>query len=624
MMLHAADDHVPHAASNRFIYDVFVIHAAADDAFVSGYLLAKLGLAPERVLQLQTLELGQFVSEEVERGVRSSRATIVVLSSAHIGDPWVGFGQQLAAYASVARGAHGVLLPLLLEDCMHAMHVASLVTLDFRNRAPAVWEAEMARLRAYLDRPAVLEAKLACPYPGMRAFTRNDGDRFFGREAELDSILYRLRHGEREIYIIGPSGSGKSSLVAAGLVPRLARGVAGLPHFHERILRPGERPFERLCAALDSEAGCPGAAIGPLLARHSPATSLLIVVDQLEELFATSSDDQKRDFLAAIRQLRLDPRCTLVFTLRADFYGAFMNSALWTDNDGRISRIDLGPLSREHLRAAIERPARDLGVYFHPELISRLLDDAAPEPGALPLLQETLFQLWGQRRERMLALADYQALGNGTRTGLAFAVAKHADFVLGRLTSAQKVIAFRILLRLVHLGEGRADTRRQQPRAALRSAGEAAVDFDAVLQCLIDHRLVTVTGDDEDSDVRVDLAHEILIDAWSTFAERIRTWRLREQQRRDLEVGAAVWRASDSGSEGLLGPIRLAAAIAWRDESAHDLGHTIDLAAFLKASQLAQADALRREQEQRDERDRLLAESAQFYLETGRQRLLEA
>src|SRR5262249_10606214 len=150
-------------------------------------------------------------------------------------------------------------------------------------------------------------------------------------------------------------------------------------------------------------------------------------------------------------------------------------------------------------------------------------------PGILPLLQETLFQLWTKRRHRLLVLADYRALGDGSRTGLAFAVKEHADDVLGALTDAQKAIAFRILLRLVNFGEGRADTRRQQPRAALRSDGEAATNFDSVLQRLVDNRLVTVSDDGLRRDVRVDLAHEILIHTWPAFADRIRTWRTDEQ-----------------------------------------------------------------------------------------------
>jgi WD40 repeat protein len=653
------------SAPSRFAYDVFVAHAnaAADEAFVNGYLLAKLGLAPERVLRLQTLELGQSTTGEIERGVRSSRVTLVVLSAAYMADRWAAFGEQLAAYASVAEDVHGVLLPLLLEDCQLTMHVASLVKLDFRDPSPASWEAEIDRLRGYLDQPAVPEPDLACPYPGMRPFTEGDAGRFFGRDAELDNIVYRLRHGEREIYVIGASGSGKSSLIGAGLVPRLTRGIEGLPRFHVRSFRPGERPLERLAgvldgdvtalaAAFDGELTAPAAAVGQLLARHPAASSLLLVIDQLEELFAIAGDGQRHDFLAAVRALRADPRCVLVFTLRADFYAAFLTSSLWTDNAGRISRIDLGPLGGDSLRVAIERPARDVGVYVEPQLVSRLLDDAALEPGALPLLQETLFQLWGQRRHRLLVLADYRALGDGAENGLAAAVEQHADFVLGRLTSEQKVIAFRILLRLVNFGEGRADTRRQQPREALRSEGETVVSFDAVLQCLVDHRLVTVSGGDKYDDVRVDLAHEILIEAWSMFADWIRTWRTQEQSRRELEAAAATWRASGGGDDGLLGPVRLAAAVAWRDKAAQVLGHTRDLGAFIVAGEAAQLRAIRRRRltftaisllasvssilalfawhqtsdalEERDRSNRLVAESVQVYQEAGRQRLLEA
>jgi len=576
-----------------FAYDVFVVHAAADEWFVQGYLLGKLGLAPERVLVPGTLELGQFIIREVERGVRSSRVTIVVLSFAYMGDHWAEFGEQIAAYASVAKDVHGVLLPLLLEDCELPTHIRALVKLDFRSPACDGWEAEVDRLRDHLDRPASPEPDLPCPYPGMRPFTGDDAARFFGRNIELDRILRRLQRGEREIYIIGASGSGKSSLIAAGLVPRLTHGIAGLPRFHVLTIRPGERPLDQLVVALEGDIAALAATLGSLLERHAPATSLLLVIDQLEELFAIASADQRHGFFATVRTLRADPRCVLVFTLRADFYGAFMDSPLWTDRDGGISRIDLGPLHSDSLRTVIESPARNLGVYFQPELVSRLLDDAAHEPGALPLLQETLFQLWSKRRQRLLALADYHALSDGARTGLAFAVKEHADDVIAALTDTQKVIAFRILLRLVNFGEGREDTRRQQARDALRSDGESAADFDSVLQHLLDNRLLTVTGDDQREDIRVDLAHEILIHAWSTFAEQIRSWRIYEQRRRELEAAATAWRTRGSGDGGLLDPIEIAFAVAWRMSGAHQVGYSLDLTALLAASKAAQSQAIR-------------------------------
>ncbi|HEX7841588.1 MAG TPA: TIR domain-containing protein [Kofleriaceae bacterium] len=486
----------PQTPADTFAYDVFIVHAAGDEAFVQGYLLPALDLPSDRVLVPRTLELGRFIVAEIERGVRSSRVTLVVLSPACLADDWAVFGQQIAAYASVASDIHGVLLPLLLADCDLPAHIRALVTLDFQHPAREGWEAEVGRLRAYLARPAAPAQDLLCPYPGMRPFTEQDAGRFFGRDVEIARIVHRLQRGEREIYVIGASGSGKSSLVAAGLVPRLTRGVEGLPRFHVQRLRPGERPIERLAAALSGELTDPATAVGALLASHAPAASLLLVVDQLEELFAIAPDDQRRGFLTAIRALRAYPRCVLVFTLRADFYGAFLNSPLWTDRQGAILRIELGPLPSHGVRLAIERPARDVGVYFQAELLSRLLDDADREPGALPLLQETLLQLWGKRRQRLLALADYHAMADGSQTGLAFAVKEHADAVLDALPDAQKPIALRILLRLVTFGEGRADTRRQQVRDGLRSDGEAEADFDAVLRRLVDNRLVTVTGDD--------------------------------------------------------------------------------------------------------------------------------
>jgi hypothetical protein len=572
-------------------YDVFVVHAAADESFVQGYLLPELGLPAERVLVPRTLMVGRPLIEEIERGVRSSRVTLVVLSPAYMVDQWAAFGEQLAAYASVARDAHGEMLPLLLEDCELPAHIRALVMLDFRDPARKVWTAEIARLRRYFDRPIAAEQSLPCPYPGMRPFTEQDAQWFFGRDAELDDILRRLRRGEREIYVIGASGSGKSSLITAGLAPRLTSGVPGLPDFLVRTLRPGELPLARLGEVLGGNPADPVATIDQLLALHA-ATSLLLVIDQLEELFAVARDDERLGFLAAVRVLRADPRCVLMFTLRADFYGAFMESTLWNDVDGRISRIELGAVSRDNLRMIIERPAGDVGVYFQPELVWRLVEDAAREPGALPLLQETLFQLWGKRRRRLLVLADYQSLSDGPRTGLAFAIREHADAVLRTLTRAQETIALRLLLRLVQFGEGRADTRRQQPRAALRSQDEAS-DFDTVLQHLADNRLVTVTGDDQRGDVRVDLAHEILIQAWSAFTDWIRTWRVPEQRRRELEATAAAWRARGSGDGGLLDKLELANAVEWRAAAVDQLGHSTDLTALLSASRVAHARAIR-------------------------------
>lgn len=342
MATQAVEEQAAGSSTIGFTYDVFVVHAEADEWFVKAYLLDRLGLAPDRVLTPRTLELGKFMISEIERGVQSSRVTIVVLSFAYIDDHWAEFGEQIAAHASLARDSNRTLLPLLLQDCQIPPHIRALTLLDFRNPSRDAWEAEIGRLRAYLDPPAMPVCDLPCPYPGMRPFTQDDAGRFFGRDPELDRITRRLRRGVREIYVIGASGSGKSSLIVAGLAPWLARGVEGLPRFHVRILRPGERPRDRLASALEGDPDDPQKAIEALIARNAPAGALLLVVDQLEELFVVSSEEQRREFFAMLRALRADSRCVLVFTLRADFYGSFMESPLWIEREGRISRIDLG------------------------------------------------------------------------------------------------------------------------------------------------------------------------------------------------------------------------------------------------------------------------------------------
>jgi hypothetical protein len=454
-------------------------------------------------------------------------------------------------------------------------------------------EAERPRLRvragANADRivlPAVHEA-LPCPYPGMRPYSADDADHFHGRGAEIGKLIGRLRAGEREIYVIGPSGSGKSSLVSAGVLPKLARGVAGLGPFVVRSMRPGEHParqLRELIDAADPEVPLENA-IAALLGGRAFSSLVLILIDQLEELFTLADAGERDRFLRLIKELRATPGCVIVFTLRADFYGAFMESPLWTDRHGRISRIEVSPLRGQALYEAIVRPARDLGVSVEPELVERLLADAGSEPGILPLLQETLVQLWDRRQGQRLTLADYQALGDGNRSGLAVALARRADTVLRRLNEAQEAIARRIFLRLISFGDGRSDTRRQQPRSKLRARDDAAADFDLVLQRLIDTRLLTADEPDPGGEARVDLAHEVMIAAWPTLAGWIETHRAEEQRRRQLEAAAAQWVERGRGARGELDPIELADAEAWqRTESARELGQSADVAALIAAS----------------------------------------
>src|SRR5262249_27564724 len=159
-------------------------------------------------------------------------------------------------------------------------------------------------------------------------------------------------------------------------------------------------------------------------------------------------------------------------------------------------------------------------------LVKQLLHDVADEPGALPLLQDTLLDLWHQRTRGLLRLAEYDAMSDGVQTGLAVTVARRANSALNDLPPGRREIARRVLMRLVQFSDGTTTTRRQQSRAALSTAGDASEDIDAVVRHLADRRLVTISsGDDAASSARVDLAHEVLLSAWPTLGEWIRSRR---------------------------------------------------------------------------------------------------
>jgi len=561
-------------------FDLFVVHAAADGEFVHGFLLPALNLPPARVLLIDKLTPGPPIVTEIERGVSRSRFTVAVLSPAYLADRWAVFGAQLASYVSIAD-VH--VIPLRLTDGKLPMDLEFRVALDFTDRAR--WEPEVARLRELLQTTAPLTEQIACPYPGMRPFTTTEANRFFGRDKELGDLVGRLDHGEREIYVIGPSGSGKSSLVQAGLLHALDAGSSRLGRsFCVRAMRPGERPTGRLAKALEGDLATPAATVGALVARHPPAARVLVFVDQFEELFTLADAAERQRFLMTLRAFRDERRCYLLLALRADFFGAFMDSALWPDLAGRISRLEIAPLRGPALAQAITAPAARVGVQLEARLCDRLVADAADEPGALSHVQETLRLLWEQRRQRLIGLAEYDALGGGG-SALHIAIARHADATMRALTVAQQAIARRVLLRLVSFGEGRADTRRQQKVQALRSAADDEAEFARVLKELVDDRLVTVDGTEGDDDTLVDLSHEALIMAWPALREWVAQKRVGEQRRRWLDAKVGEWSERGRGTASLLDPVELSEAEHWmRSDAARELGYRAEFREFVTAS----------------------------------------
>lgn len=556
---------------------VLVLFAPADEAFVRGFLLPALGPSAHDQPVVDARDLATAEIATLDEALLAGGVAIAVITPAFLTNPWSRQSEVLASGAAIDGKLE--LIPLVLEDCTLPPHIRYKVKLDFQRRDR--WEHEADHLRTYLSRPRPVEPPLPCPYPGMRPFQAADARYFFGRSAEIDAVIGLVSAGEPEIYLVGPSGSGKSSLIGAGVLPRLAAQAGGVEPVL-RTMRPGDAPLRRLAECIEAGAGAPdAAAVAAWSARH-PGARLIVFVDQLEELFTQSPPADQAGFAAALAVLRAEPRCLLLLALRADFYAELLQSQLWLD--GRRRHVDLPPLRGPALREAIERPARALEVYFEPGLIDRLLADAAGEPGALPLLQETLVQLWGQRSERLITRAAYEALGEGGRSGLAVAVSSRADRCLRDMTPAQAVIARRALLRLVSFGDGRPNTRRRQTRAQL-AAGERPAEFDAVLQQLVAARLVTMDGDDRSGGAQVDLCHEVLITAWPSFAGWVEMRRADEQRRRQIQASAEEWIARGRGASGLLDDGELASALAWRrTDAAVELGESPEVSALIDAS----------------------------------------
>ena len=336
-----------------------------------------------------------------------------------------------------------------------------------------------------------------CPFKGLASFEMDDAHVFFGRDRLVAELVARLV-GSPLLGVVGPSGSGKSSVVRAGLMPALAAGMLpGSERWRRVLLRPGDQPMSALNEALETTDGDEDGT------RH-----VLVVVDQFEETFTACRDDAERAaFVSAITAAARNPhgRFSLVLAIRAAFYGRCAAYPDLADLLG-TNHVLVGPMQPEELRRAIELPARRAGLRVEPRLVDALVADVGDEPGALPLLSTALLELWQERDGRTLQLERYEASG-----GIRGAVGRLAERAYARLSEPQQRIARSMLLRLSS-GEAEGSVRR---RAALSEFDlDANEDARVVLAELTDSRLLTV------SEGTVEVAHEALLREWP----RLRGW----------------------------------------------------------------------------------------------------
>lgn len=353
------------------------------------------------------------------------------------------------------------------------------------------------------------------PYRGLLVFQPEHHRFFFGRDKEIEQIqtllLSQRKAGLPRLCVVaGASGTGKSSVVLAGAVPRL---LAADPALRCVIMRPGSDPD----AAMER-------ALGSMQAETMPGASLLLVVDQLEEIFThVETPERRQNFVQRLWKLASDfgSGVSVLVTLRVDFIGTC--GELKLDESGlrldtiaydEAHRVFLSQLGSDSLRAAIEEPARAVGLTLEEGLAMRMLADVGAEPGALPLLEDTLDLLWQRRRGRLLTQAAYEELGT-----VAGALYRRADALIDGLSQEGQQTARRMLVRLVSVADNLAlSTRRRVPLRTLRpDETEEATRFDRLLSQLIAARLVVSDGEGESQTIEV--AHEALIRKWRRLSE---------------------------------------------------------------------------------------------------------
>jgi DNA-binding SARP family transcriptional activator/energy-coupling factor transporter ATP-binding protein EcfA2 len=504
------------------------------------------------------------------------------------------------------------------------------------------WEGERAAAISTLlaDARASLRDLPPCPYRGLFPFREENAPYFFGREA-FTTRLVEAVHRQPLTVVIGPSGSGKTSIVFAGLLPHLrqergwliATCRPGSCPFYDLasglipLLEPGLKETDRLVEtgklahALDEGELSLAAVAARILEKNLEAGRLLLLVDPFEDLYSLCPEAGLRrrviDMLLEISASPVLPSGTpvpaqLVLTLRTDFLGQVLAYRPFVDALVPGSDVKLGPMTRQELAQAIEKPAQKQGVAFEAGLVERILDSVGDGSGSLPLLEFTLAALWERQVTGQLTHAVYEAIGQ-----VAGSLAYYAEDVYAGLSQTEQTETRRIFMQLVRPGQQTADVRRRASRTEL---GE---EHWALARRLADARLV-MTDQDPTGQETVEIVHEALIMGWDRLQMWLNEDRVFRVWHERLRAALGQWEASNHDEGALLRGVLLAeaeervethhaeinppeheflqASLAWRDQ------RVLEKEAQLER-ELAQLQALAQEQQRRTEAEHQRAEA---------------
>lgn len=496
---------------------------------------------PERPLDLDAGPLPEFAADLRRLREKAGNPTYRELS-----------GKAHYSWSTLADAAAGRKLPSL---------AVTLAYVRVCGGDPDEWEKRWRDISAELagPPPEIPAADDECPYVGLRAFQAGDADNFFGREQLTDDLVSRVL-AKPFLAVFGASGSGKSSLLRAGLIPR----VSAERHWPTLVFAPGAHPLEQCAARIAAWSGGSATAVhhdltsDPLalhltvlqgLQDQQDDASLVLVVDQFEEIFTLCEDRaERRAFLTALitAARASNGRIRVVLGVRADFYP---HCSEYPDlvEALRDNQLLVGPMTTDELRRAVSLPATKAGCTVESALLARVVADVAGQANkALPLVSHALRQTWARRRGNTLILAGYEAAG-----GIQHALAQTAEQVYASLPAEQQQLVRGVFLRLVALGEGTEDTKRRVDRP------EFATELDPVLEVLAAARLITVDAD------TVEITHEALLRAWPRLHDWIDADRAGLRVQQQLTDDASTWQQGARDGSLLYRGNRLALAQEW-------------------------------------------------------------
>lgn len=522
---------------------VFVSYSRRNKAFCARLSrdLSDAGL--DVWVDFRQIQGGELWQNEIFRGIERSEIVVFCLSPESVASEWC----RREVLTARAQGKH--IIPVMLKNAFDALNnqedmrwMLDLHILMFEDRYEAAFPELLdalpgvRRIGVYDDVPV---EKIPNPFKGLEAFQQTDAHFFFGREELIEKSLQRLRQDRRTRFlaVVGASGSGKSSLVRAGVIPKIRAGaLPGSDQWPLVIFTPGQEPVAALVTRLLPLLGEGYAeeSVKQQLAENpqtllkladaildgTPQSRLVLVVDQFEEVFTRAGEAGRETFLKLIHLAATAPggRITIIITMRADFFGNLSRYPDLAELFEQENMIIVTEMTAANLLRVIEGPAAAVGLVYDEGLVGRILEDVRRQPGSLPLLEYALKELYERREGRRLTMAAYEAIG-----GVKRALAQHAEDIYSRLNAAQQAIMRRVLLRLIEVSASGEATRRRAARSDLtfRDVPDEAVQEVIDRLTAPESRLLIasreINTDETAPATWIEISHEALIREWERF-----------------------------------------------------------------------------------------------------------